>query len=155
MKAISLWQPWASLMAVGAKEIETRSWCTGHRGELVICASKKRHRPGEIPAVVEYWLRRYAKDLDLPTPALFQEMMAALPYGQAVAVVDLTDCIPTAYVRASMMEHDLGDYSLGLGRWAWRTENCRRLKKPVRIHGYQSVWRLSEAEESLVREQLA
>jgi hypothetical protein len=26
MKALSLWQPWASLIAVGAKRIETRSW---------------------------------------------------------------------------------------------------------------------------------
>lgn len=26
MKAVSLWQPWASLIACGAKTIETRSW---------------------------------------------------------------------------------------------------------------------------------
>lgn len=31
MKAISLWQPWASLMAVGAKRYETRSWGTLYR----------------------------------------------------------------------------------------------------------------------------
>lgn len=30
--AISLWQPWATLMAIGAKTIETRSWSTRHRG---------------------------------------------------------------------------------------------------------------------------
>src|SRR3972149_12240119 len=40
MKAISLWQPWASLIAVGAKKYETRSWDTPYRGPLVICASK-------------------------------------------------------------------------------------------------------------------
>jgi hypothetical protein len=26
MKAITLWQPWASLIAIGAKKYETRSW---------------------------------------------------------------------------------------------------------------------------------
>lgn len=41
MKAISLWQPWASLVAVGAKKIETRSWATKYRGSLAIHATKK------------------------------------------------------------------------------------------------------------------
>lgn len=41
MKCISLWQPWAHLMAIGAKKIETRSWATKYRGLLAIHASKK------------------------------------------------------------------------------------------------------------------
>ncbi len=41
MKAISIWQPWASLIAIGAKQIETRSWATGYRGLLVIHAAKR------------------------------------------------------------------------------------------------------------------
>ena len=40
--AISLWEPWASLMATGAKTIETRGWATRHRGPLLICAAKRR-----------------------------------------------------------------------------------------------------------------
>lgn len=43
MKALTLHQPWASLIAVGAKTIETRSWSTSHRGALAIHAGK--HRP--------------------------------------------------------------------------------------------------------------
>ena len=34
MKAPSLWQPWASAIAVGAKRVETRSWPTNYRGPL-------------------------------------------------------------------------------------------------------------------------
>lgn len=34
MKAIRLWQPWASLIALGHKTIETRSWPTKYRGPL-------------------------------------------------------------------------------------------------------------------------
>jgi len=41
MKAISLKQPWASLVASGQKTIETRTWCTSYRGPILICASKK------------------------------------------------------------------------------------------------------------------
>ena len=40
MKALTLTQPWASLMELGQKEVETRSWYTGYRGELVIHAAK-------------------------------------------------------------------------------------------------------------------
>jgi len=46
MKAISLHQPWASMIAHGQKTIETRSWSTGYRGELLICSTKKPIIPG-------------------------------------------------------------------------------------------------------------
>lgn len=47
MKAISLKQPWANLVAEGKKTIETRKWKTSYRGELIICSSKK---PNIYPA---------------------------------------------------------------------------------------------------------
>ena len=40
MKAITLTQPWATLVAIGAKRIETRSWRTFYRGPLAIHAGK-------------------------------------------------------------------------------------------------------------------
>jgi activating signal cointegrator 1 len=44
MKVISLLQPWATLVVIGAKKIETRSWNTKYRGEILIHASKKMTR---------------------------------------------------------------------------------------------------------------
>ena len=41
MKAISLKQPWASLVADGKKTIETRKWPTKYRGDILIVSSKK------------------------------------------------------------------------------------------------------------------
>jgi activating signal cointegrator 1 len=41
MKALSLKEPWASLVRSGKKTIETRKWKTNHRGRLLICASAK------------------------------------------------------------------------------------------------------------------
>ena len=41
MKALSLKQPWANLIAEGKKTIETRKWSTKYRGDLVICSSRK------------------------------------------------------------------------------------------------------------------
>lgn len=40
MKALSVKQPWASLIASGQKPIETRVWPTNYRGELLIVSSK-------------------------------------------------------------------------------------------------------------------
>lgn len=38
--AISVKQPWANLIASGKKSIETRTWQTDYRGELLIISSK-------------------------------------------------------------------------------------------------------------------
>ena len=40
MKALSVMQPWANMIADGKKTIETRWWRTGYRGPLLICSSK-------------------------------------------------------------------------------------------------------------------
>lgn len=41
MKALTVKQPWASLIAGGKKTLEVRTWQTSHRGPLLICSSKK------------------------------------------------------------------------------------------------------------------
>ena len=41
MRALSLRQPWASLIADGHKTIETRTWRTRYRGPLAIHASAR------------------------------------------------------------------------------------------------------------------
>ncbi len=48
MKALSLHQPWASMIAMGSKTIETRTWPTRYRGELLIASTKKPEIPGRL-----------------------------------------------------------------------------------------------------------
>lgn len=48
MKALSVQQPWASLIARGVKTIETRTWATRYRGPVLILASK-RPRVDDLP----------------------------------------------------------------------------------------------------------
>ena len=45
MKAISIKEPWASLIFEGKKIIETRTWKTNHRGKILLCASKNPKTP--------------------------------------------------------------------------------------------------------------
>lgn len=42
MKSLSIRQPWASMIAVGEKTIEVRSWPTKYRGPLLVCAAKRK-----------------------------------------------------------------------------------------------------------------
>ncbi len=52
MRALSLHQPWASLIAEGVKTIETRSWATKYRGPLAIHAAKRRPPLMHIPPMI-------------------------------------------------------------------------------------------------------
>jgi len=55
MKALSIKQPWANLIATGQKTIETRLWPTDYRGPLLIVSSKKPdiHPAGYALAIAE------------------------------------------------------------------------------------------------------
>lgn len=57
MKALTLWQPWASLIALGVKSIETRAWSTSYRGPLAIHAAATTKGfdmlPGDCEGTVE------------------------------------------------------------------------------------------------------
>jgi hypothetical protein len=48
VKALSVRQPWASLIACGRKTVEIRSWRTAYRGPLLICAAKKPRGLGPV-----------------------------------------------------------------------------------------------------------
>jgi hypothetical protein len=116
MKAISIFEPWATLIAMGLKQYETRSWETFHRGPLLICAAKKKLPFVEIAGIL--MAAKLTKD--------------DLNYGKAVAVVDLVDCIPTKDLIVSDSERRFGDFSPG--RYAWKFEKIRRFKKPLILY---------------------
>ena len=55
MKALSIKEPWASMIYSGKKTIETRTWQTNYRGKILLCASKKpsTNLSGNAFAIVE------------------------------------------------------------------------------------------------------
>lgn len=128
MKALSLLQPWASLIAVGAKKIETRSWSTKYRGPLAIHASKKLLKDND--------------DLCYEEP--FKSALKGFyPFslGIVVATCDLVDCIkmtPEFIQSIQSPELDFGVYAVG--RCAWILENIKPLEKPIPASGALSLW---------------
>lgn len=137
MRLISLWEPWATLMAIGAKRIETRSWRTSYRGLLAIQASK-----GGLSK------RNLADYLAYPT---FKSALSgeSLSPGCIVAVVRLVDCCPMEDLIClpgvfkahpeldTAQERAFGDYSPG--RWAWVTEDLHRLPQPIPFRAMQGL----------------
>ncbi len=128
MKALSMWQPWASFVAAGIKTVETRSWSTEHRGPLLIC-SAKRKRWGELHELIADHpgfgaaARRLGRHLRLIHPdcddfGLASQLFDRLPYGQALAVVDVVAVEYINRVQKWNAQHPLGDFTPG--RYVWR-----------------------------------
>lgn len=127
MKAISLWQPWASAIPLGLKCYETRSWATAYRGPIAIHAAKRLVKEGlhvKIP-------------LDLFDAGV--RVWTDLPLGGIVAIAQLVACTPTDGMDSylSRLELRMGDYSPG--RFAWRLEKIQPVEF-VPCRGYQRLW---------------
>jgi hypothetical protein len=128
IKAISLWEIWASAMNRGLKKNETRSWPTSHRGLLAIHAAKKPfHGRDYKPDFVD----RVRRD------GLLDRKLA---YGFVLCIVELADCVRTELVRDSLSETELfyGDYSDK--RFAWITQNRVSLPFPIPAVGRQGFF---------------
>ena len=136
MKAISLWQPWASLWLIeGAKLHETRSWPTRHRGPLAVHASKRIVGPedflfGEVEEI--------DKALGISdVPGAWEQM----PRGGIIGIVEIVDCQSTAIVTPAPLDLMFGNFEAG--RYAWRrAPNPVRLAEPVYCRGFQGIWNL-------------
>lgn len=117
MKALSLCQPYASMVAGQVpgweKLVETRIWSTSHRGPLLICAALK---PWPAP-------RGYTG----PDPR-------TLPRGVALCVVDVVDCRP---MRGADWAGACCDYYARA--FGWHLTN-RRAVRPFEVKGRQKLF---------------
>ena len=152
MKALSLLQPWASLIAVGAKTIETRSWATKYRGLLAIHASKKI--TNEQLKLCANSVFKGALELDCNLPSNY--LRSKLLTGKVLATCKLIDCIQIpARIRGtnaprnlmgdqgniypiSLTEATFGDYTPG--RYAWILGDIKPLSEPMPAKGYLGLW---------------
>ncbi len=133
LKAISLWQPYCSLIALGIKQYETRSWKTNYRGKLLICSTAKLTKK----QYQQYW--KICSSVELPD---WNEIN--FPCGKAIAVCDLVDCIPitpSLITQQSETEIKSGDWEVG--RYAWKLENIQPITEPFAVKGKQGLFNIS------------
>lgn len=138
MKAITIKQPWASLIAINKKHYETRSWNTKYRGPILIHAGKKIEK-------------EYLKDYLFKNPLSESGIknIEDIPVGAIIAKAILKDCIKVVecgYTYSILedgtkIEGDefyFGDYSEG--RYIWKLEEVIQLKEPIPCKGQLSLW---------------
>jgi hypothetical protein len=146
MKAITIHQPWATLIALGEKINETRGWATSHRGETAIHAGKKVDREACEREPIKSVLAKHGYTAD------------NLPTGAVVSIGNLSECwsIGTDYQsgmpalfngaggetkRVSLSEDKFGYYENG--RYAWEFKDMNKLPKPIPAKGQQRLWNWS------------
>lgn len=151
MKALTLSQPFATLVAIGAKRIETRSWSTGYRGPLAIHAAKGLGPVGGNVGLMNLCRTEPFRSALVGTGYLGTP---ALPLGAIVAVCKLKDCRiigqelnGDATIAADDMlswtpilgnERAFGDYTPG--RYAWLLADIRALPEPIPVRGQLGLW---------------
>ena len=130
IKALSIRQPYASLIIAGLKARETRDWATLYSGEVVIHAAKAwgRDEQADLRA-----LMRFDQVRELFAPYL--ENGGKPPLGAALGVVTLTRCDRAEDIRAGLPELERAAGGYGDGRFAFLMENIRLFEHPIPMRG--------------------
>jgi hypothetical protein len=135
IKAISLKQPWATLVILGAKLYETRTWKTSHRGVLAIHASQSftdaaarlcQHEP--FRSVLR--AAGYRSGCDLPR-------------GVVLGTVELVEVCPTDELdprELSARELAFGDFRPR--RFAFKLVNPVPWEPPVTMPGQLNIYEI-------------
>lgn len=131
MRAITIWQPWATLIACAAKRFETRT-----------------HAATPGPIAIHAGAARNAEALDLCLREPFRAALVEaginavreLPYGAVLAIGEIVASHKTEDLRGrlSAQEVQFGDFSPGRYAWEIRIDQC--FDEPVPARGQQGFW---------------
>lgn len=136
MKALTLWQPRASLVIGRHKFYETRSWTTNYRGPLAIHAAKRLEKDQVAFVACNKYVQQALKTMG------FQSVVD-LPRGAVLGTVYLSfikrveQCVPAA-IGAN--EISVGDWSPGRYAWSFMAQFPVRFSEPIPVRGYQRLW---------------
>lgn len=137
MRAIVIWQPWASLVVRGFKRYETRSYPCSYRGDLAIIAGRS--------------LEGVAMMQDDPIGHEMRDLLGVmslgdLPRGGVVGYARLSGVIATdagEHLQVDERECRFGNW--GPDRFGWEMQAARVLRAPIAIRGQQGMFTLPES----------
>jgi hypothetical protein len=156
MKAITVWQPWASLIIIGAKpyEFRDRSYlaCINHPqpGErIAVHASARPIRPVEVKDplfriggredTTGLIVERAKQLLDRIRAA---HRCRALPLGAVLGTAIIgTPCSAETIFGGSRGDAAPQDSDRGLFNWAWPLTSVEKFDVPVPARGQQGFWK--------------
>lgn len=114
MKAITVLEPWASLIVFGPKRVENRSWWTAYRGPLAIHAGKSLRLLGDPETIA------------LAAKFGITRELCRQRAGCLLGRTELLDCVPVAAVRANRW---------AVGPWCFRLAEPTALATPLAWKG--------------------
>jgi hypothetical protein len=115
MKALTICQPYAELIARGHKRIENRTWPTNYRGLMYIHAGKSRE-----------WLADEYEQRDDDPRVNYGIPVAEMAFGQVIAIANLVDCVP---IETGAKKHPwMDDHVHAGGPWCWILESPQRVE---------------------------
>jgi hypothetical protein len=132
IKALTVWQPWASLLVAGIKEYETRPWETQYRGWLAIHAAKSTagRTMAEEGVPIKQCIGRAGF-------AGFNDM----PRGCVLGIVYLDLVVPTkGFQTSTFLEMMLGNFAWGRFAWHIVPEMRAVFDDPIPARGRQGLW---------------
>lgn len=145
MKAITVWQLHATLLAINEKGNETRGRRTHYRGKIAIHAAKYIDREAcEIPEIKAALARHGYTAHNLPT-------------GAIVAIANLTECwevigeeegvqsflLDSQKNKRMSIAQDSNEFLFGdfsIGRFGLEMNDVNHLAKPIPVKGQQGLW---------------
>jgi len=145
MKAITVKQPWASLIVEGVKDIENRTWKTNFRGRVLIHAGMK---PDNIKLEIEG--QASVKEIQMFS-ALGKAEDDGL-FGAIIGSVEIVDCVE--YHKSIWAEKSIDIYDqFSLDRheaiYNWVLANPIKFDNPIPCKGKLSFWDYPLSEEEL------
>lgn len=135
IRGLTIWEPWASALACGAKRYETRSWPAPEwmiGGTILVHAAKRvpeRSLMDSLLDLMQQAGKRPGWDIEDSL-------------GCVVAVARLRSCTATSSCKPSRIERKFGDYVNG--RFAWELSPIWPLSAPVPTRGAQKLWTVSD-----------
>lgn len=149
MKALTLWQPWASLIALGHKHIETRCWSTKYRGEIAVHSAAKlppkwlgasRFQPEFRDHLADCFNCR--RDVDDRTGLHVDDVIKKLPYGRVLCVIALTEIRETSdfMVQETITDQERAFGNYEPGRYAWYFDLIATFNEPIPAKGNRMLW---------------
>lgn len=127
MKTLSIQEPYASLILNGYKKIETRSWKTNYRGEILIHASISNKF---LKSINDPYILNLIKNINLN-------------YGKIICKAELVDCIEMTDNYIKKMKNNSQEFALGIyepGRYAWILDHIIPLTPKVEAKGKLGLW---------------
>ncbi len=122
MKALTIKEPWATLIIEGYKEYEFRSWKTNYRGKILIHAGKS---------------------LEKNQVKKFKEYNLEYSCGEIIGEADLVDCIKVTdefdnelKKKNSLVYGDSGHVQ----NYGWKLENIKKYDKKIKVNGKLGLW---------------